>query len=401
MKITVVSNYINHHQIPLAEEMYASLGLEYAFLETEPMEEERVKMGWNANTDSLPFLHSFLKEREFCERLVDESDVVIFGGCDDESYIEKRLAEKKPVIRISERIYKSGQWKAISPRGLKKKYHDHTSHKLDPVILLCAGAYVPSDFSIIHAYKDKMFRWGYFPPFIKQDLEALMASKGDGKAPVKLLWAGRQIGWKHPMDALLVAKRLKEEGIPFHLTMIGDGECHAELVSFVGSEAMADYVSFIPFLKPEEVRLKMEESDIFLFTSDYLEGWGAVLNEAMNSGCAVVANVAAGATGYLIEDGENGFAYRNGDLEELYRTVSLLATDAEQRKKCGRKAYETIAEEWNARMAAKSLLSLCKSLVMNTLTGVNITTECEQGPGSRAKVIPVRKMYEAVKTRNV
>ena len=38
----------------------------------------------------------------------------------------------------------------------------------------------------------------------------------------------------------------------------------------------------------------MEKCHIHIFTSNHLEGWGAVVNEAMNSGCCEVANVQAG-----------------------------------------------------------------------------------------------------------
>ncbi len=43
-------------------------------------------------------------------------------------------------------------------------------------------------------------------------------------------------------------------------------------------------------MSPDKVRAYMERADVFLFTSDFNEGWGAVLNESMNSGCAVVAS---------------------------------------------------------------------------------------------------------------
>ena len=49
----------------------------------------------------------------------------------------------------------------------------------------------------------------------------------------------------------------------------------------------------------------MEKSEIFLFTSDKGEGWGAVLNESMNSACAVVASHAIGSVPFLLKDGEN------------------------------------------------------------------------------------------------
>ena len=47
MKVTFVSNYINHHQIPLSNVLFACLGKDYTFIQGEPMEEERVRMGWN------------------------------------------------------------------------------------------------------------------------------------------------------------------------------------------------------------------------------------------------------------------------------------------------------------------------------------------------------------------
>ena len=40
MKLTFISNYINHHQIPLSDELYRILGKDYVFVQTEPMEEE-------------------------------------------------------------------------------------------------------------------------------------------------------------------------------------------------------------------------------------------------------------------------------------------------------------------------------------------------------------------------
>ena len=43
MKVTFVSNYINHHQIPISNVLFRELGKDYTFIQTEPMEEERIK----------------------------------------------------------------------------------------------------------------------------------------------------------------------------------------------------------------------------------------------------------------------------------------------------------------------------------------------------------------------
>lgn len=388
MKITFVSNYINHHQIPLSSELYAVLGDKYRFIQTEEMEAERVNMGWDADTEALPYLLKYYEKPQECQQLIADSDVVIYGGTDEECYIEERLQAGKPVIRYSERLYKSGQWKAISPRGLRKKYHDHTRYRDKDVYLLCAGAYVPSDFHIVRSYPGKMFRWGYFPPFIKQNVDNLLQKKAQNKVP-RILWSGRFIDWKHPEDALLVASFLKKEGIAFELYMVGGGSEEDKLNALIEQEGLSEQVKLLGFLHPEEVRKEMEQADVFLFTSDYKEGWGAVLNESMNSGCAVVANVAAGASPWLIAHGKNGLLYQNGDTAQLKAHVKYLLQQKDVRQRMGRAAYETIAGTWNAKNAAQTLLLLCKRILGET--GVFLP---KMGPGSHARVVSQRSMYE-------
>lgn len=388
MRVTFVSNYINHHQIPLSEELYGVLGDKYRFIQTEQMEEERVRMGWDAGTDGLPYLLKYYEKPEDCRALIADSDVVIFGGTDEEAYITGRLEAGKPVIRYSERLYKEGQWKAVSPRGLCRKYKDHTRYRRQPVYLLCAGAYVPSDFHIVRAYPGKMFRWGYFPPFIEQNIAALMQKKKENKV-TRILWSGRFLDWKHPEDAVAAGAWLKQEGIPFELVMVGGGEREAALKAQIAKEGLEDVIHMPGFLQPQEVRREMEQADIFLFTSDYKEGWGAVLNEAMNSGCAVIANVAAGASPYLIEHGRNGFLYRNQDRKRLFELVKYLAQQREVREKLGHSAYETIAGTWNARSASVELLKLCRKLL-----GDASVILPKQGPCSKAPIIAQRRMYQ-------
>ena len=50
-------------------------------------------------------------------------------------------------------------------------------------------------------------------------------------------------------------------------------------------------------------------------TSNQEEGWGVVVNEAMNSGCVVIGSNLAGSVPYLIENGKNGLIYNCGDLQ--------------------------------------------------------------------------------------
>lgn len=399
-KFIFVSNYINHHQIPFCNAMYRLLGGDFAFCQTEDVEQERVNMGWDAD-HRLPYLMMYQENPKACQEQIDHCRVVFFGGTDEESYIQHRLQNGKTVIRYSERIYKTGQWKAISPRGLCKKYQDHTRYRREPVFMLCSGAYVPSDFQIVRAYPDKMLKWGYFPETKHYDVDKLLEEKD----PTTILWAARMIDWKHPDLPVRVAKYLKDKGLTFTMNIIGGGELEQEVKKLAEELDVTDKVKFLGFQKPEAVRRYMELSDIYLVTSDRQEGWGAVVNEAMNSGCAVVANHMIGAAPYLITHQRDGLFYKDNDELGLCSVVERLLTDREYCHKLGRRAYKTITELWNPENAALQLAGLCLRqgfLEKKDLPGITgeefevLERVPEAGPCSVAPVISERKMYSTL-----
>ena len=381
--LVFVSNYINHHQIPVSNELYRALGKRYTFIQTESIEQERLKMGWDDVASKLPYVRIYHDNKEDNQKLIMEADVVVFGGTDDESFIMPRLEAGKPVIRCSERIYKTGRWKFITPRGLKKKYHDHTRFRKHPVYLLCAGGYVAGDFRLIGAYPGKKYRWGYFPETKEYDIEKLIEHKRELTAQnggrISILWAGRYIDWKHPEMAVLLAERLRYMEYKFQLTMIGGGEMEAELKRMVKEKRLENHVFFLGYKKPEEVRKYMEDSEIFIFTSDQQEGWGAVLNEAMNSGCVCIVGDKIGAAPYLIRNKESGLVFSSKSQTELNRNAEKVLADMSLRKQVAKEAYNTIHRTWNANVAAETLLQMCVCILEGKQPAYR-----DGGPGSKA-----------------
>ena len=361
MKITFVSNYINHHQAPLCAELYAALGEDFAFIQTEPMTQERMALGWAQSAEMFSYCHFWEKEREQCEALFLDSDVVLLGWSRlPAGLIEKRLSSGKVTMRVTERIYKEGQWKAFSPKGLKAKYREHIRYRRKPVYLLCAGAYVASDFSLIHAYPEKKFRWGYFPEFRSRS-----RTQWDGteEGAARLVFAGRMINWKHPEYALKLAKHLKEMSVPYTLEMVGEGPLREPLEAWTKKNGLSGTVLFRRAVTPVETRGIMEESHIFLFPSNHLEGWGAVVNEAMNSALAVVGSDGAGSVPFLIENGKSGLTFRSGNYEDFEKQALRLVRDRALCRTLGENAYRVIEREWNAKVAAERLLLFCEALL--------------------------------------
>ena len=177
------------------------------------------------------------------------------------------------------------------------------------------------------------------------------------------------------------------------MSIIGNGEMNAQLEKMITDNNLSDCVEMLGAMPPEKVREHMERADIFLFTSDFHEGWGAVMNESMNSGCAVVASHAVGSVPFLIQDGVNGIVYKNGNQRDLNRAVKELLDNPEKRRKMGCAAYQTMTEQWNGETAARRFLTLCDALK----NGGN--TPYDDGPCSKAERLFQWDMYKYCKGR--
>lgn len=379
LNVVFVSNYFNHHQAAFSEAMYNRSGVNYTFVATSEMSNERKKLGYG--TEQLPpyVLKAHLSDEAWteCEQIMSKADVVIAGSA-SEKLLEKRKKSGKLLLRYCERPLK----KKIKLH--KYLYYRLKWHKKDPPrsnrYMLCAGAFTAADYAKFGLFKKKCFKWGYFPEAKKySDVDGLMQKKKSNT----LLWAGRFLDWKHPDTAVRLAKRLKENGYRFELNIIGTGDMELQLKEMIDESELNDCVHMLGSMKPEQVREYMEQSQIYLFTSDRKEGWGAVLNESMNSGCAVVACHIIGAVPFLVKDGENGFVYECGNENELFDKVTYLLKNSDKREQMGKKAYQTIANEWNAEIAAERLVQLSQQI----LHGEKYPKLFENGPCSTAEIV--------------
>jgi len=382
MRITFISNYLTHHQIPFSDEMYSMIGNNYTFISTEKMDDERKSMGWSIQ-DNYIYEHPAYRNKEYMKKaysLADESDVVLIGSAKDD-FILNRLKENKITFKISERLYKKGLTINNLPRSLISSYIHHGRFRKKPLYMLCASAYTAFDFSIFVNYVNKTYKWGYFPFKKTYDINKLISRKSKTNK-LSLLWTGRFIDCKHAEDTIYLAKKLDLDGYDFVLRLIGNGILRHNLEKLSKELLLENKIVFLDPMEPDKIRKFMEDSDVYLFTSDFNEGWGAVINEAMNSGCAVVASHAAGSVPFLIQNEKNGLIYRYGDHGSLYNKVRSLFVDSPLRIKLGINAYNTINSLWNAEVAAERLIVLIEELIRNK--------RCDKfssGPCSIAEII--------------
>ena len=341
-------------------------------------------MGWGGDERPPYVLQNYadVAERQKCQQIIDDADVVIWGSA-PRNLIEPRLKNKRLTFYYSERIYKKKCPIYKLPVHFLRNLKNIIRHK--NLYILCASAYTASDYAKTFSFINKTYKWGYFPQLkTYESIDNVI----DTKEKHSILWVSRYIDWKHPEIPVAVAKRLRDEGYDFELKMIGAGELFEQTKVDVANSGLDSVVKVLGPVKASEVRGYMEESEIFLFTSDRNEGWGAVLNESMNSACAVVANVAIGSVPFLLKDGENGYIYKDDDIDDLYNKVKLLLDNADERKRISKNAYATMIDEWNAENAARKFVGLCEKM----LAGEYKPFPYESGVCSRATLTNKNKV---------
>ncbi|MBE6781143.1 MAG: glycosyltransferase [Ruminococcaceae bacterium] len=361
MKVVFFSNYLTHHQSPFCRELQKIDNVDFTFVALEPIEQERLDMGFE-DMNMYPYVLRAYESDQIYQKAVEllkECDIMLCGNISDSLLIE-RVKTGKPMFVLSERMFKKGLYQRFSPRTFKRMKNTHSSFKNSPTYLLCASAFTSADFARLGAYKNKAYKWGYFPEVKRYDnINTLI----DKKTPASILWVGRMIDWKHPEFAIEVAKRLKEEGYKFTLDIIGNGKKEEQIRQMVNKNELNDCVKLHGSMSPEEVREYMEKTQIFLFTSDRHEGWGAVLNESMNSGCATVSSHIIGSVPFMVQHSENGLIYKSGNVNDLYKKVKFLLNSPDRRYVIGVNAYKTLAEQWNPENAAKRFYALAQAIL--------------------------------------
>lgn len=399
MTITYFSNFMNHHQKLVSDELVKLTAGNYIFVETEPMYDWLKKGGYTDYSD-LPYVLCAWKDSESlkkAEELALYSDVAIFGGYTVMDYAILRARKTEKIsFEVSERWLKRGWLNLLSPRLLKNQWYYHTLFCKKPFYKLCSSAFGAADQYKLHSYINKCYKWGYFTKVEASGCETKVEASTDVSTSeiTPLMWCSRFLMWKHPELPILMAGRLKKKGYHFHLDMYGSGVMYDRSLELSSSFGVEDVISFKGNVPNEQILQAMRAHEIFLFTSDQNEGWGAVANESMSNGCVLVGSDAIGSTPFLVDDGVNGMLFKSSRkdrgftksglrvddaaLDSLTQKVEWLLNRPTERKAMAAEAYKTMSTVWSPANAAENLLQLISDLQQGKDVSI------EYGPCSKA-----------------
>lgn len=377
MTLTFVTNFVHHHQLPLADEFFRILGNDYRYVATKALPDWLIKGGYDPTLDRSYIIRPYRSDEEMfkARQLIDSSDIVIQGASPLEWTIQRKKNEKV-TFHFTERIYKKGVPWIKLPWHAYLNYRNFGQYK--NTYLLCASAFTANDFALTRCFVGKSFKWGYFTK-VDESYDVEVPNQGDSNSEItQIMWCARFIKLKHPELPVLLASRLKGRGYKFHLNMFGSGEEFEYIKALISSLSVEDCVTLRGNLPNEEILKEMRRHSVFLFTSDQNEGWGAVLNECMANGCVPVASDVIGSVPYLIKDRVNGMVFHSGNLDSLFEKTILLLDNPTRIKLMSLKASSTMRDVWSPMSASKNFLELSQYVLEGKLSQYNKT----EGPAS-------------------
>lgn len=379
MKILQVTNIVSHHQLPLAQELCNLVGADnFLFAAMQKPSQERLNNGWKKDYNENWIIHpnDSIESQIRFDKFWNEADVVICG----ERLISKmqeRVDNNKICFYMSERWWKPpvGILRLCHPAYLKMFLEFKQLSKSKHFHHLPIGPFAARDMALVTSMPSRVWAWGYFTafPIMKSSM-----SESRGSDVTRILWIGRMVKWKR-VDLLIKAlAKIKNEGGIFKLTLVGSGSERKKLERLAKKLLGTSFYEFKEFIPVDEVLTLMAQYDIYVLPSNAYEGWGAVVNEAMSVGCAVVASDKTGAGASLIEHGVNGFLFKSGCEDSLYDCLSQLVNNKNLINDFRVKSRLSIKENWTPAVAAERLLEVFSALVDD-----NEPVEISVGPLSR------------------
>ena len=138
-----------------------------------------------------------------------------------------------------------------------------------------------------------------------------------GKGPTKFIFVGSLSYRKAPevLSCAFVSNKKRFPEFNSLITFVGDGPLRPQIEKEITFEKMNALVEMARFQPQKEIPMWLSKHDILVLPSIY-DGWGAVVNEALQAGLFVICSDACGAAD-LLKDERLGKVFHAGNTEEL------------------------------------------------------------------------------------
>ena len=179
------------------------------------------------------------------------------------------------------------------------------------------------------------------------------------------IFCGSLIPCKDPLRILEALSVVDNRG-QCDVSFVGDGMMRTALEQKTRQNGLDGQVRFLGIKPQQEVPTYMQQADVLILPSIY-DGWGAVVNEALQSGCFVICSDAAGASDLIRRDRRLGMVFHRGDGRQLADCMSWCNGHI-----AGIRADRQFRRQWSEEHISGSVIA---GYMVDCLTGYEKASE--------------------------
>ena len=347
MKFVQYQDCKSPHQLPLARELLHRLGADnFRYVYRDANQADRAQLGWNMGIADEPWQLHIGSHPDEAKEFIENADVLLTGMREIDLF-ERRCAKGLKTFYQTERWFKSISCGGILLPGWLRLLHPRyfcmamrfkrLVKKFDVFHILPIGVHSLKDMKHLGVSDEKMTIWGYFvEPSIEPNRHKPFHK------PLRILWAGRMLKLKRVDTIVTAIRKVVRQGVDVQLLLVGNGPDRGHLERL--SRRLP--VTFMDSVPIEKVRKLMRQNDVYIFSSDSHDGWGAVVSEALEEGMLVFGTSDTGASATILSLDRQFAAGDSTVLSNLIRK----AVDGEFRP--------TGIREWSVSAGAMRLMEM-------------------------------------------
>ncbi|MGO8833998.1 MAG: glycosyltransferase family 4 protein [Roseiarcus sp.] len=177
---------------------------------------------------------------------------------------------------------------------------------------------------------------------------SLRAMHGIAPQAKVLLFAGKLVPSKRPLDLIAAAAQSRAGGRNVEVMVAGDGELRSSMMKAAAAAGVP--LHLLGFCNQTEMPAAYAAADCLVLPSDARETWGLVANEALACGRPIIVSNACGCAPDLASGTGAGLTHPVGDVQKL--SVAILEIiDNPRQGDC----IERTSERFNLKSAASGI----------------------------------------------
>ncbi|WP_075352584.1 glycosyltransferase family 4 protein, partial [Algoriphagus marinus] len=179
----------------------------------------------------------------------------------------------------------------------------------------------------------------------------------------RIIFIGRLIDWKSPINALKILQILHEREFPIFLDIIGEGPERKSCEDFIQANNLQEYAFLLGALDQKDIKVKLSQSSVFIAPgitdpkTSRAENQGLVVQEAQAMELPVIVS-SAGGMKYGLIDGVTGYVVEENDIEGFVEKIIHLFNFPEIIEEMGKRGRKYVQENFDYKVLGKKLLEI-------------------------------------------